>query len=174
VQPGGPPAGQLQPAQDVLVGADHVAQGDRPLHQVAQVGGLDDHGQAGRRAGHVGAADLLGQVGLLAADLVGGRLQGDVRVGPPAPGRGQLGGGDGQPLPGPDNRLVGGGQGGRDRAGVGPGVAQHPLDLAQAATGLGQLVPLVRDRRVGEQHQRRHRGDQRDHPRPYGHAQAVS
>ena len=31
----GPLARHLQPAQHLLVGADHIAQGDRPLHQVA-------------------------------------------------------------------------------------------------------------------------------------------
>jgi hypothetical protein len=90
VELGGPPAGHLQAAQDVLVGADHVAEGDRPLDQVAQVGGLDDHGQAGDPAGHVGAPDLLGQPRLLAADLAGGRPEGDQGVGPPAAGRSQL------------------------------------------------------------------------------------
>jgi hypothetical protein len=36
----GPPAGQVEAAQDVLVGADPIAHGDRPLDQVTQVGGL--------------------------------------------------------------------------------------------------------------------------------------
>ena len=178
----GPLAGDLQAAQDVLVGADHVAEGDRPLQQVAQVAGLDDHGQAGHPAGHVGAADLLGQPPLLAVLVVCGRLQGDHGGGPALAGHGQLGRGRGQPRPGPGDGLVGGGQGARDRPGVGPGVAQHRLDLAHAPAGPlqlpihrgtplgfpGPLRLLVAGRRVGEQQQRHRHGPERNHPRTSG------
>jgi hypothetical protein len=163
MQPDRSPAGQLQSAQHVLVGPDHIAEGDRPLQQVAQVAGLHDHGQPRHTAGHVGPADLPGQPRLLPGDLVGGRLQGDQRRRPTSPGRLQLAGGRSQPRPGHGDGHVGGGQGVGDRSGVGSGVGQYRLDRPQAPAGLVELVPLVGGRGVGEQQER---GDHGGYPAP--------